>query len=816
VTVLALGIGANTAIFSLVNAFLLKPLVVHNPAELVGCYSRDTTKGDYRAFSYADYAALRDNGSAFSNLLAHNLSMVGITEGDSTRRVFADIVSANYFATFGVPLFQGRPFTAEEERPGSAVPVAILSYSYWKKTGGDPLLLGRGVRINGRLYTVVGIAPEGFTGTLAVISPELYLPLGVYEMAMNDFEAGGQALAARSNHALILVGRLRPGVTQESAGALLATVASQLAKAYPADDKDQTFLVHRLSRMGVSTTPEGDSGMMIPAVLLLAVAGVVLLIASLNVANMMLARGTTRAKEMAIRLALGGSRADILRQLLVEGLLLAVAGGAAGLALAYWSTGALVRSMARLAPLDLVYSAGPDARVLIATMGFCGLSTILFGLGPAWSLSGWNLSGGLKIADRAELQTKGRRGVFSRRNLLVMGQIALSLMLLSAAGLFIRSSVQAARLEPGFQVSGEILAEVDASLAGYNETRGRETYLAILERLRAIPGVDSVGSAATVPFGIVTLGKTVQRSGDARSSAGGSASATHEVACQYNLVGGDYFQTMEIPLLRGRAFSAQDGTGTHPVAILDKAAAEQLWPGGEAVGKSVRLLSNGNEPAMDAEVVGVVGNVQERVLGTRWPPHVYVASGQAYQSDMNIHLRTSVQDPQAESRLLETVRSEIRGVDPHLPVLALKSMHNQLDSSLDLWVVRTGARMFVVFGGVALLLATIGLYGVRAYTVGMRTREIGIRMALGACASDALRMILREGMTLFGIGAGVGLVLSLAAGKLLSSLLYRVDSVDAVVLLAAPALLAAVSLVACYIPARRAARLNPMVALRDE
>jgi predicted permease len=397
-----------------------------------------------------------------------------------------------------------------------------------------------------------------------------------------------------------------------------------------------------------------------------------------------------------------------------------------------------------------------------------------------------------------------------------MGQIALSLMLLSAAGLFIRSSVQAARLEPGFQVSGEILAEVDASLAGYNETRGRETYLAILERLRAIPGVDSVGSAATVPFGIVTLGKTVQRSGDARSSAGGSASATHEVACQYNLVGGDYFQTMEIPLLRGRAFSAQDGTGTHPVAILDKAAAEQLWPGGEAVGKSVRLLSNGNEPAMDAEVVGVVGNVQERVLGTRWPPHVYVASGQAYQSDMNIHLRTSVQDPQAESRLLETVRSEIRGVDPHLPVLALKSMHNQLDSSLDLWVVRTGARMFVVFGGVALLLATIGLYGVRAYTVGMRTREIGIRMALGACASDALRMILREGMTLFGIGAGVGLVLSLAAGKLLSSLLYRVDSVDAVVLLAAPALLAAVSLVACYIPARRAARLNPMVALRDE
>ncbi len=672
VTVLALGIGGNTAIFSLVNAFLLKPLVIHNPAELVGCYSRDTSQGRYRGFSYPDYAALRENGSAFSSLLAHDLSMVGITEGDATRRVFADIVSANYFATFGVPLFQGRPFTPEEERPASGVPVAIVSYSYWHKTGADPRLLGKGVRVNGRLYTVVGIAPEGFTGTTAVISPELYLPLGVYEMVMNDFEAGGQTLAARSNHALILVGRLRPGVSQRSADALLATAAAQLARAYPAEDKDQAFLVHRLSRMGISTAPEGDSGVMIPAVLLVAVAGVVLLIASLNVANMMLARGTTRGKEIAIRLALGGSRADILRQLLVEGLLLALAGGAAGLLVAYWSTGALVRSMARLAPLDLVYSAGPDTRVLIATIGFCGLSTILFGLGPAWSLSGWNLSGGLKIADRAELRANRRRGIFSRRNLLVMGQMALSLMLLSAAGLFIRSSVEAGHVEPGFRVSGELLAEVDPSLAGYNETRGRETYRAVVERLQAIPGVDSVGFAATVPFGMVTQGKTVQRSGDAPWSASGSASANHEVACQYNLVAGDYFQTMEIPLLRGRAFSAQDGAGTHPVAILDKAAADQLWPSGEAVGKNVRLVSGGNQAAMDAEVVGVVGNVQERVLGTRWPPHVYVASEQAYQSDMTIHLRTSVKDPQAESRLLETVRSEIRAVDPHLPVLALQ------------------------------------------------------------------------------------------------------------------------------------------------
>ncbi|MGA8231000.1 MAG: ABC transporter permease, partial [Candidatus Acidiferrales bacterium] len=356
VTVLALGIGANTAIFSLVDALLLKPLVIRNPGELVGCYSRDPGKPSYRGFSYPDYAELRENGGAFSSLLAHNLAMVGLSQGDTTRRVFADIVSANYFTTFGVPLFQGRSFTPEEERPASAVPVVIVSYSYWKKTGADPQLLGKSVRINSRVYTVVGIAPEGFTGTTAMISPELYLPLGVYEMAINDFEGVGRALAARSNHDLILVGRLRPGVSQKSADALLATAASQLARAYPEDDKDQTFLAQRLPRMGISTEPESDSELMIPAILLLAVAGVVLLIASLNVANMMLARGTTRGKEVAIRLAMGGSRADIVRQLLVEGFLLALAGGVAGLAVTYWSTGALVRSMARLAPIDLVYS----------------------------------------------------------------------------------------------------------------------------------------------------------------------------------------------------------------------------------------------------------------------------------------------------------------------------------------------------------------------------------------------------------------------------------------------------------------------------
>ena len=820
VTVLALGIGANAAIFSLVNAFLLKPLVIQNPAAIVGCFSRDIQKSDYRAFSYPEYAEIRQDGSVFSSLLAHNLAMVGLSEGngDTTRRVFADMVSSNYFTTYGVPLLQGRSFTAEEERPGSAVPVVVVSYSYWKKNGADSHVLGKTLQINSRSYTVIGVTARGFTGSTALISPELYLPLGVYELVVNDFEGSGRSLAARDNYGLLLIGRLRPGITEKSADASLSTVAARMGGAYPEDDKGRTFIVHRLSRLGVSTDPETNSDLTMPATLLLSVAAIVLLIASLNVANMMLARGTTRRREVAIRLALGGSRADILRQLLVEGLLLALAGGAAGLLLAFWCTGALVRSLAQLAPLDIVYSAGPDVRVLLATMGFCVLSTIVFGLGPAWNLSRRNLVGDIKIGNSSDFQTGRFRGVFARRNLLVMGQISLSLMLLSAAGLFIRSAVQAARLQPGFRMQGEILAEVDASLAGYKEARGREVYRAVAERLQAVPGVESVSLAATVPFGMVSLGKTVQRTDDAPASAAGAKGAATEVECRYNVVSSDYFQTLGIPLQRGRVFSSVDASGgTHAVAILDQAAAERLWPGGDAVGQSVRLGSGGgNEPALDAEVVGIVANVQEGVTGKRWPAHVYVPFGQAYQSDMYIHLKTAVLGPQAEARLLETVRGEIRSVDPHLPVLALKTMHSHLDSSFDVWVVRTGARIFVIFGGVALLLAAIGLYGVRAYNVAMRTREIGIRMALGARASDAVRMMLREGMVLMGIGAAVGFVLSVAVGKALSTLLYRVDGFDPVVLIAAPSLLAAISLIACYIPARRAAHLDPMVALRDE
>ena len=801
VLVLALGIGANAAIFSLVNAFLLKPLAIHKAEELVGLYSRDTRKPDnYRAFSYPNYVDLRGQGGVFASLAAHNLAMVGLTEGDTTRRLFADIVSSNYFDTMGVGLLRGRVFTLEEERPGSARQVAIVSYSFWKRHGADAAMLGRSLRLNGRMYTVVGITPEGFTGTTALISAELYVPLGAYDALVNDFEGRGHALASRDTHALIALARLHPGVTPAAADAQLAGVALAMQKAWPVENKDQTLLVRPLSRLSVSDGPTSDKELAVPAILLLGMAAVVLLIASLNVANMMLARGAARRKEIAIRLALGGGRRDILQQLLAESLMLALMGGAAGLCIAWWSTRVLVSSMARVAPLDLVYSASPDLRVLAATFAFCLFSTLLFGVGPAWSLSRPDLVTDLKDGERGG---KGGKRLFSRGNLLVMGQICLSLTLLTAAGLFTRSALRAAGIAPGFRIANSIVIELDPSLAGYNQTRGRETYRALLARLQALPGVESASLAATVPFGMMSNGRDIRRPGT------DAADQRNLVNCRANIVDANYFQTMGVPLLRGRSFVPAEG-GARTAVVLDRLAASRLWPDGDALGKHI-LMNEDAGKSREMEVVGIVGNVREHIVGRGEDPHVYLPFGAEYQSDMQIHLKV-----RSEAGMLDTVRREIREFDTALPVLSLKTMQQHLEGSIDLWIMRTGATLFSLFGGVALLLAVVGLYGIRSYTVARRTREIGIRMALGANATDTLRLVVREGVLLTAIGAAAGLSLSFLLGKVLAGMLYEVSGSDPVVFLAAPAVLSAVSLLACYVPARRAASVDPMIALRYE
>jgi len=819
VLVLGLGIGANTAIFTLVNAFLLRPMAVQNPDELVSCYNKNTRDNSYRAFSYPEYRDIRDRNLAFSSLLAHDLAFVGLTEGDATRRTFADIVSSNYFSTFGIKLFRGRDFLPAEEKPGSAIAVAIVSHQHWKKTGRDPDLVGKTMRVNGRLYTIIGIAPEEFTGVMALLSPEIWLPLGVDELVRNDFMTEGKArsLESRDNHNMFLIGRLKPGMTAAKAGPELEVLAAQLAQAYPKENKDQTFFVQRSSRFSVSTNPSNDKDIKTISILLTSVAAVVLLIACLNLANMLLARGTARRREFAIRLALGGGRFRILRQLLVEGLMLSFLGGAIGLCLAYWGSALLIATMRSLIPLDVVFRSGPDVRILAAMLGFCIASTLISGFGPAWNLSRPDVVGDLK-EHAGEDTGSGRRRLFSRRNLMVVAQLALSLTLLVAAGLFVRGALKAADVDPGFSMDNGILVELDSSLAGYNEARGRELYRLVVERLSALPGVEAAGLAATVPFGMVSLGRQVRLAGDDADRADASTGDKRADA-RFNSVGADYFKSLGLRLLRGRAFSAAEAeTGSGPrVAIIDDRLAKRIFPNEEALGKRIQFGGRkAGDPAKVLEVIGIAPNIRENLIGSASEPHVFAPFGQEYQSNMNIHLKIAARGEEGQNALLQTVRREIRAVDERLPVLGLKTLRMHLEASIEMWVVRTGAWLFTIFGTVALFLAIVGVYGVRSYTVARRTREIGIRMALGATTADALRLIMREGLILTLAGVSLGLLLSLGMGKLLGSMLYEVSGTDPIILSIATLLLAMISLAACYLPARRAARVNPIVALRYE
>lgn len=815
--VLALGIGANTAVFSIVNAILFRPLRVERPEQLVGCFSKDTEQPDsYRAFSYPNYADLREENTVFESLTAHNLALVGLTEGGLTRRVFSEIVASNFFSTFGVPLYGGRAFTLEEERPGSSLPVVIVSYAFWQKHGADPDYVGKTLDVNGQRYTVVGIAPNDFTAAMALISVDLWFPLGRHDELVNDFMSSARrSLAERDNHSLVLIGRLKEGVTQEKADSELAVLAERLEQAYPDVNKNQTFVVHKLPRLSVETQPSDDSEFETVAILLSATAGAVLLIACLNLASMMLARGTARRKELAIRLAIGGGRGPILRQLLLEGFLLSLLGGVLGLLLAYWGNSLLVSSILRILPLDLVFHTGPDLRVLGVATLFCVVSTLLFSLAPAWKLTRPDLVFDLK--DNVSGDTAGGRLGLSR-NLLVVGQVSLSLALLTAAGLFLRGAVNASHADPGFDLSGLLVVEVDPGLVGYDETRSREIFRALDERLTALAGIESTSLSATIPYGMVSQGKRVLPAAKASSSGPDEEQASAAVSARFNVIGADYFRTLRTPLLRGRAFTREEmfSDTAPPVAIVDEALAAALFPAGDALGQRIAFVArDGSKESEEMEVVGIAPNLRDDLFDED-RKHVYAPFGRSFQRDMHFYLSSSLTGDKALRGQLEAVQAEIRKVDGQLPILTLKTMTGHLEESMALWMVRAGAKIFMVFGAVTLVLAVIGVYGLRAYSVAQRTREIGIRMSLGASANQTLFQVLREGLGITAAGTVLGLLLAAGIARLLGSFLYQVDSLDPVIFLTAPSILIAASVLACLVPARRASRIDPLVALKYE
>src|SRR6058998_145687 len=593
-TVLALGIGANTAVFSLVNTLFFAPPAYAKPHEVVQLFSQDKKDPKkFRGFSYPTYLDIRKQNTVFSDALSFNLSLIGIGQKGDTSRAFAAIVSSNYFSVLGVPLARVRAFLPEEEMPGRDTSVVIVSYSYWKKHDLDPSMLGSQLLINGRPFTIVGITPKGFVGTMQILSPEVWLPMSVYDQVANDFESGNKTtIEDRKGTQLRIMGRLKPGMTASAAKPALEGLAANLENAYPVEQKNQTFIAAPVSRNSVSNNPTAESGIKVIAPLLLGMAVVVLLVACLNLANMLLARGTARRKEIAIRLALGGSRWRIIRQLLSEGFVLALLGGVGGLVLGLWSSDLLIGSMRKFMPFEIVWSTGANPAILAATFGFCLLGTLMFALGPALKISRSAVITDLK--EHAGEDVIRRRWKFLPRNPLVVVQIAFSLALLTAAALFVRGAGKAASVDSGLKPGASYLLEVDASLAGYEPKRAQELYENLNARLAALPGVEHVSVSATVPFGITSSDKNVQRAGVNPGAEAKPSTAAEGLAFKaaWNSVGANYFSTVGLPVLRGRAFTEAEATQPGPrVAIIDEPLAKKLWPDGDALGQRVQYAA---------------------------------------------------------------------------------------------------------------------------------------------------------------------------------------------------------------------------------
>lgn len=814
VLVLAIGIGANSAVFSVVNALLLRPLPAQQvPGALVGLFSRDRIRPDtYRAFSYPNYVDIREGNPVFTNLMAEGIGLVGIAEGETTRRAMAMAVSSNFFETLGEHLAAGRGFSPEEERPGSEPMVAVVSHPFWRQRGGDPGMLGDTIRVNGRDYTVIGITSKGFTGATVAMSPEVYVPLGSYELIVNDLFLKGREhtrLDDRENHSLVLIGRLRPGLTAEAATTQLDALARRLEEAYPAANRDQALMVHKLPRVGISTSPGDDSEVAALLGLLQAMSGIVLLVACLNLANMMLAHGSARRREIAIRLALGAGRGHVVRQVLTEGLLLSLAGGAAGLLLAYWAARLLATSLSGALPFAVAYDGTPDLRVVAATLGFAVISTTMFGLWPAWRLARTDVVQELK--QHVGESVTGRRRWLTMRDTLVIGQVALSLALVTAAGLLVRSAIDAARAEPGYEMRNGLVASLDPGLAGYGETQGRQMYRRLLEDVRSLPGVRAASLASLVSYGEVTEGETVRRPGTTGDE--GRASGI------WNIVGTDYFAALDLPVLRGREFTLAEETSAEgtPVALIDEPMARRLFPGEDPLGQQIIFVEADDTPkGPPRQVVGIVPGLRHDLYDREPVAHVYTPFGQQYRSWMTLHIKHAGGGPEAEAALLRSVRSTIRSVDDRVPVLWLKTLEGYREASVVLWLARTGARLFSSFGLLALFLAAVGIYGVKAYLVGLRTREVGIRMALGASRRAVLWLMLRDSLVLTGVGVALGLGLAALVARGVAGIVYRSSPYDPVVFGLAVTLIVAAALGATFFPARRATRVEPFVALRVE
>src|ERR1035437_2638348 len=788
VITLALGIGLNTAVFSAVDALLLRPLPgVRAPGEIVQLYRSWPGDMKYGSNSVQHYLSIRERTTdVFSGVAYWDFEPFSITTPSQPVRAIGQMVSANFFSMLGVRPLQGRLFLPEEDVGRGAHPVAVLSEPTWRTMfGGDAAIVGKQVVLNGRSYTIVGIAPRAFRGIIPIVQPALWVPL----MQWNDVRPGqASGFDRRDNNNANVVARLKPGVTAAVARARMAALVTELRGVYPDDYKQNSITVVRQADAGVH--PMFRSAEVGLSAVVMAVVAILLLIACVNVANLFLARARDRAREMAIRLSLGALRGVLLRQLLTESLVFSFAAGVASLAVAKFAI-----SLAN--KIEIPFDLGFDANfqlspgVLLFALGASIVTGLLFGIAPALQATKPSLVPALKG------EAPAGRSRARASNGLVVAQMALSIVLLVCAGLFLRNLRQATTVDKGFDSTHQLIASVDPYLQGYDRARTEEFYRRLTERLAAMPAVQSVATANLVPLGF--------SHNDSDVSIPGYASSPNEnMSIENNRVSPAYFATMRIPILKGRAIEARDDSTAQQVMVINQRFADHFWPGQDPLG---RVVHTGGT---DHVVIGVVPTGKYVRLGEDPTAYMYFSLLQHFSSGRIIQVRTTG-DPSA---FLPTLRSEVGTLDPAMPLSDVRTMEAHL--GIALLPARLTGVVLGIFGLLGLGLAAIGIYGVMAYAVAQRTREIGIRMAIGAGRGDVARMLMRQGLGLVATGLGIGLALAAAAAKLARNQLSGSNGFDVLTFAAVPVVLIGVAALAIWIPSRKASGLDPVVALRME
>ena len=795
---IALGVGANTAIFSLVNAVLLRPPVaVAEPDRLVGVFTSDYSGPSFGSSSFADVGDFNTQGAdIFAGVLGFSPRPAAVGSDDNLERVAVEVVTDNYFQVLGSQLAAGRGFGTEQRVQGRE-PVAVISHALWQRRfGGDAAIVGKPLRMNAREFTIIGVAPQGFAGSLRGLVSDVWVPA-----AIGHYVGMGQtSLTSRGDRSALVYARLKPGVTIEQAQARMAVVARQMRAAYPDAWTDVTRQGRRITVLPERETripPQARGPALGFVAILMGTVALVLLVCCANVAGLLLARATSRLKEVGIRISLGASRGRVVRQMLTESVLLAVFGGMVGTVTAVLAGRALMAlGMPSQIPVPISLDLAPDYRVLWFTLAITLITGVVFGLAPALRASRADVVTALKT-DTPAMRLGGRR--FSLQGALVVGQVALSLLLLVGALLFMRTLRAAAAINPGFRVDNMLLLDIAPRPGEESRVDPEQVALQVRDRVAAIPGVSKVSWANSVPLGLDDSRRGLRVEGY-RVREG------EDMEYHYSVVGPRYFETMEVPLVKGRGFTDADRPGAPLVVVVNEAFARKFWGTDDPIGKR---LSIRGEAGPWLEVVGLARD--GKYVSIAESPRPYVFYPQLQNPDGVTLLVRTAGDPM---RLLAAVRREVGVVAPAWMMERPRTLDQHIGASL--LPQRIAAGILGAFGVVALLLAAVGLYGVVAFAVAQRTREIGIRVALGAQRGEVLQLMLRQGMTLAGIGLLIGLPLSFAAGKLISGFLLGGGAGDPLVFVTAAASLLLVTLVASYVPARRASRVDPMVALRSQ